>query len=439
MKYLITLICLLSILSCNNKVIKSDPDEKDTVIATWRGGQITLKEYEDFAMNYVFNNDSNTALSSTFDKRRGILMDMINFRLVELLADSVRLDTLNSMRVSYKRKLSGISYKHHLYPDSVRKKVIPECLVLETYNRLKFEYAVSHILLFSDDKTDKITKIKIDSIYSEILKTSDSFSNYAKRFSDDKASSENGGYIDYSPASNFETEFESQISKLKIGEISKPFKTRFGWHIAILRDKRRNKFIGSYEKEKAVIINSLTKKYQPELDKAEADLRIFLYNKYSVSLHRKNISQFVNQFNDLLKSNTDIKTGSAYFLKTNLLATFGDAGVSVEDALNYLSKIDKNKYPEITEKNINDFVFNSFRNKLSELIAEDLGYNSNPEAIKLAKEGMIIDYMEYFTGTFMGKEPEAEKWYKILHSTYNISINYPGFEEAFYIKTDDRK
>ena len=166
-KLLFSTIILIIILSCN-KTASATSSSDDQIVARWRGGQITLKEFEDFAIYYAFQ-DSVTAASSSFDERRKILNDMIKYKLVELLADSLRLDTMKVMRESYKRKLGGVAYKHFLFPDSVRKKVFPDYEILEYYNNLKLQGA--QLRSFEREKQTIINKLinkheeKYDSVY----------------------------------------------------------------------------------------------------------------------------------------------------------------------------------------------------------------------------------------------------------------------------------
>lgn len=137
-KLLFSTIILIIILSCN-KNTPATASTNDEIVATWRGGQITLKEYEDFAIYYAFYDDSTLAIQSSFDERRDILKDMIQFELIKLIADSLRLDTLKVMRDSYKRRLTAVTYEHFLYPDSVRRKVFLDAEIISIYNKMKDE------------------------------------------------------------------------------------------------------------------------------------------------------------------------------------------------------------------------------------------------------------------------------------------------------------
>lgn len=74
------------------------------------------------------------------------------------------------------------------------------------------------------------SKIKIEEIYA-LIQQGQSFEDLALRYSDDKGSSEKGGELPWFSANRMVPEFIEAISKMQIGEISKPLKTSFGWHI----------------------------------------------------------------------------------------------------------------------------------------------------------------------------------------------------------------
>jgi len=73
-------------------------------------------------------------------------------------------------------------------------------------------------------------KPTIDMIYSDILKGSD-FGQLAKDESDDPGSASQFGSLGVFGKGQMVPEFENVAFSLKPGEISKPFKSPFGWHI----------------------------------------------------------------------------------------------------------------------------------------------------------------------------------------------------------------
>lgn len=64
------------------------------------------------------------------------------------------------------------------------------------------------------------------------------FSDLAKTYSEDLASSSNGGELGWVTNDVLVKEFSEVMNSLEIGEISKPFETSFGWHIVQVLDRK---------------------------------------------------------------------------------------------------------------------------------------------------------------------------------------------------------
>ncbi len=98
---------------------------------------------------------------------------------------------------------------------------------------------VSHIMI-SDKKGARTfnPEERINEIYT-MLKQGESFESLAKQFSDDKKSAVKGGKLNpFTKGDLRAPEFEDAAYDLKkVGDISKPIKTDFGWHIIRLDEK----------------------------------------------------------------------------------------------------------------------------------------------------------------------------------------------------------
>lgn len=64
------------------------------------------------------------------------------------------------------------------------------------------------------------------------------FAELAKQHSEDPGSKLNGGDLDWSEADIFVPAFRDTLNRLEINEISEPFRTEHGWHIAQVLDRR---------------------------------------------------------------------------------------------------------------------------------------------------------------------------------------------------------
>ena len=83
----------------------------------------------------------------------------------------------------------------------------------------------------------RIAEEKIDKVIEE-LKKGANFVELAKNLSDDESSRKNGGDLDFIYKGIFETSFDEAIEKLNPGETSGKIKTRFGFHVIQLIEKR---------------------------------------------------------------------------------------------------------------------------------------------------------------------------------------------------------
>ena len=108
-----------------------------------------------------------------------------------------------------------------------------------------------HILIKTNEVTsDKQAEAKLTRIRERIVAGED-FATLAKVTSDDTASGSLGGDLGWSSPGRMVPEFENVLNTLKPGEISQPFKSRFGWHIVQVISRRKHDDTESYLKSKA--------------------------------------------------------------------------------------------------------------------------------------------------------------------------------------------
>jgi peptidyl-prolyl cis-trans isomerase D len=105
--------------------------------------------------------------------------------------------------------------------------------------RIKKMYKAAHILFRPEPKNDSSEEIirsegqakeKANDVLKKINNGA-SFSDLAKKYSNDPVSGENGGSLGEFPEGMMVTEFENALRKLKPKETSEPIKTSYGFHI----------------------------------------------------------------------------------------------------------------------------------------------------------------------------------------------------------------
>ena len=158
-----------------------------------------------------------------------------NYKLKLKEAESLGLQN----KTSYKRELD--SYKKQLAQNFVTDTTITESLVKEAYDRILNEVKVSHILVrLPENASPQDTLVA----YNNIMKLRDRAIN--EGFDKVRKEVHNGQTIfgedlGYFSAFRMVYPFESAAYNTKVGEISKPFRTRFGYHILKVYDKRKSR------------------------------------------------------------------------------------------------------------------------------------------------------------------------------------------------------
>lgn len=97
---------------------------------------------------------------------------------------------------------------------------------------------VRHILITPNEIIDEQTaKQRADEAKRRIAE-GEAFAEVAKLMSDDPGSANEGGEMGWTSPGTFVPEFEEVANRLDIGVVSEPFRSRFGWHVLEVMDRR---------------------------------------------------------------------------------------------------------------------------------------------------------------------------------------------------------
>lgn len=131
------------------------------------------------------------------------------------------------------------SYKNQLTQNYLTDNNVTDDLVLEAYDRTLNEIRVQHVLVrvkeFETDTLKAYTEIQA---FQERLKN-DTFESLKKEVHDGKSVfvEDLGFFTAFKMVYNFET----TAFNTKVGEISNPFRTKFGFHVLKVLEKRKSK------------------------------------------------------------------------------------------------------------------------------------------------------------------------------------------------------
>ena len=111
---------------------------------------------------------------------------------------------------------------------------------------------VRHILLKTSALQDDATiRQRLEQIRQQVVK-GESFAVAASAASQDVGSAQSGGDLGWQTPDVFDPSFSDAVEKLKVGEISEPFRTRYGWHIAQLMGRRNHDETQEYKRLNAM-------------------------------------------------------------------------------------------------------------------------------------------------------------------------------------------
>lgn len=138
------------------------------------------------------------------------------------------------------------------------------------------QYQTRHILIkTSEVVSPENAKHTIDSIYSRV-KAGDDFAVLAATYSNDPGSARDGGSLGWVSPGMMVPEFDQKMQTAKIGEVSEPFETQFGWHILQVTDARQQDM--TQEQQKRIARQILgDRQFDAELDGWLRELRASTY------------------------------------------------------------------------------------------------------------------------------------------------------------------
>lgn len=217
----------------------------DPIIMNVAGKDIHRSDFE-----YSFNKN-NDAKGRKDPKAIEDYVDLfINYKLKVKAAEDAQLDTLTSFKKEF------ATYRDMQLRPHLKDQAFIDSLALEVYKNAQEAIGdsdvllVAHIFLQLPQKNSEAVKAtkkaRIDSIYAALQNGAD-FAEMAKKYSDDQMSARSGGELPWLGPKQTLPEFEKQAYALKPGQMSKPFLSTAGYHIILMKDRKK---LEPFEKKK---------------------------------------------------------------------------------------------------------------------------------------------------------------------------------------------
>jgi len=109
----------------------------------------------------------------------------------------------------------------------------------------------SHILIKTDELTTDEDAEKRLNLLRERVVNGDDFAELARAHSNDTGSAIEGGSLGWSSKGAMVSEFEEKMNVLSPGEMGEVFKSRFGWHIIKVYERREQNMAEEFKRGKA--------------------------------------------------------------------------------------------------------------------------------------------------------------------------------------------
>lgn len=281
----------------------------------------------------------------------------------------------------------------------------------------------SHIFLqLSPDATEEevqAMKTKADNIYKEIMDNDGKRWNEAvMKYSDDRGSASRSGVLTPFTVSRIVPEFIEALKQLQPGEISKPVRTSYGYHIIQL-----NSFTGvnSFEKERPAITERVEKDMRSK--KSEEVVLQQIKSDYKFKSNDKNLEEFLGSIDSTLLKGAyapgdDVKLN-------NTLFTIGKSSYTVGNFVSYI-KAHQTAQRYVSLQTYAYQLYEAFQNeKLLEYADEHLEEHY-PEFKALVQE--------YNDGILLFDLMDQEVWSKAVSDTAGLRAYHERNAEKYMWK-----
>lgn len=402
--------------------------------------------YTDFLSIYNKNrSDTDSNYKNSIDEYLDLF---INFKLKVHEAELLDLDKSEK----FIRELE--SYRDQLAKPYLHDRKINQDIIKESYERLKYDISVSHILIKLNESSSPNDTLmafkKINDIRNKFL-NGENFIDLARNYSEDPSVLQNDGYLGYFTAFYMVYPFESAAYTTKVGDISNIVRTRFGYHILLINDKRKS--LGEVKTAHIMIKRDNNSK--------STNTKVKINEIYNMlSNENKNFSDLAKKYSD--DKSSSIKGGELPWFGINRMTppfekvafeidSIGEfskpfetqygwhivklidkktLGSFEEEKSDILNKIDKDFRGKISRKSLiedlkNDYSYYEFKSNINLMKKKIESSDFNNKNFSVNENLIIItfDSINYYINDFL--------------NYYSKLTNYNNFDEVFEIWSSD--
>ena len=203
--------------------------QESPVLMTIGDEQVSLEEFE-----RIYRKNNNEA-SLNRQNPEDYLELFVNFKVKVKEAESLGMDTTTK----FINELEG--YRKQLAKPYLVDEEAKEAMMEEAYEWSKYDIRASHILIrLPENPSPEDTLAAYDKIMEirSRIQSGEAFDVVARATSEDASVHQNGGDLNYFTVFSMVYPFEKVAFNTKVGLLSMPFQTSYGYHILKVVDKR---------------------------------------------------------------------------------------------------------------------------------------------------------------------------------------------------------
>ena len=277
----------------------------------------------------------------------------------------------------------------------------------------------AHIFLAVDpkdpDKNDSLVKIKAQNIYNEVINDDKNWTDYVRRYSDDKGTINNNGVLSPFRVNQIVPEFISVVKSLEPNQISEPVKTDFGYHIIKLVGSTTP---GTFEHEEGKIRERVERDMRGQLSEEIAMRRIMKDNNFKENAKVKDA--FIATIDSTIiegqyKADENINAKSVLF-------STKDQSWTVQDFVEYIYKNQK-RQGFLTP---GAYAYQLYDRYLQQ---EVFAYEDSKLEDKYPDFKALVQ--EYHDGILLFSLMENEVWNKAVEDTLGLQEYYEKNKESY--------
>ncbi|MGB0432400.1 MAG: peptidylprolyl isomerase, partial [Bacteroidia bacterium] len=266
----------------------ANAQKPEQIVFRINGESVTLDEFQYiYEKNNSITKDEKLYTKASLDEYLDLY---VKFKLKVQEAKSLGLDTTEKFIKEFN------TYRNQLAQPYLKDKAVSEKLVKEAFNRMQWELRASHILIdVSEDAYPQDTLKAYNlakSAFDKVISGAD-FADVAKEYADytkDITLRERGGDLGYFTAFNMIYPFESACYNAQVNDVVGPVRTRFGYHVIKITDKR--KYLGEMTAAHIMVRTDLDEKAGEKMGRDKIDS---IYNRLDKGEKFENLARTESQ------------------------------------------------------------------------------------------------------------------------------------------------